>query len=310
MKLSPAQRMARLAAHPSFSELVEACPAEWQAVRSELEGVFSRRDPAELKAWIGKASLRQQANPHFLSGERDGRAYAEFVSQQERQRLTELALRQYAFSSATGVGQGKVRLNLWNGLIAQRLLFERDLIRKPVAMRRFKWTWPLITQKHYLMPLVEKRGIYCFYSRELIAGLAKAIGARSCVEIAAGDGTLSRFLRQQGVEITASDDFSWRKVVDYPDDVMQLDASAAIARYQPEVVLCSWPPAGNHFEKQLFRQRCVQSYIVIGSHSRFITGNWHDYQTQTLFELKERRDLSLQVLPPELRAGVWVFNRK
>jgi hypothetical protein len=310
MQLSPEQRMALLATNPSFTELVTACPAAWESVRSELEGIFARRDPAELKAIIEKVRLRPQHDARFLSGERDGRAYADYVTQQERQRLIELALRQYAFSTATGVGAGKVRFNLWNGLIMQRLLFERDLVRKPVSIRRFRWTWPLITQKHFLMPLVEKRGIYCFYSKELIAGLAQVIGNRTCLEIAAGDGTLSRFLRGQNVDITACDDFSWGKVVNYPADVQKLDANTAIARHKPEVVLCCWPPAGNHFEKQIFRQREVQTYIVIGSHSRFITGNWGDYEAQTLFDWQERRDLSHLVLPPELGAGVWVFQRK
>ena len=59
------------------------------------------------------------------------------------------------------------------------------------------------------MPLVEPRGIYCFYSGALVARLAALIGARSCVEIAAGDGTLSRFLRDAGVDVVATDDASW-----------------------------------------------------------------------------------------------------
>lgn len=307
---TPEQRLAALEQQPGLSELVEACPQLWQSVRSELEGVFARRDPAEIKALIIKSRAQQRPDARFLSGERQGRAYAEFVTQQERQRLIELALRQYAFSSATGVAQGRVRFNLWNGFIAQRLLFERDLVRKPVSMTAFKWVWPLITQKNFLMPLIEKRGIYCFYSQELVAGLASLIGQRMCVEVAAGDGTLSRFLRARHVDIQASDDFSWGKVVDYPAEVVRLDAMAAIQRFQPEVVLCSWPPAGNSFEKQIFRQRCVKTYIVIGSHSRFITGNWGDYETQTAFNREERRDLGQWVLPPELRAGVWVFERK
>ncbi len=308
--ISPEQRLLFLQQNPNFSQLCAACPAQWQAVREELEGVFARQDAAEIKALIRQSSTRIDYHAHFLSGERHGRAFAELVSQQERQRLIELALRQYAFSVATGVSQGKVRFNLWNGLIAQRLLFERDLVRKPVSMQRFKWTWPLISQKHLLMPLVAKRGIYCFYSQELIAGLAQLIGQQPCLEIAAGDGTLSRFLRQQNVDITACDDFSWRQVVDYPADVLQLDASAALKRFPSKVVVCCWPPAGNTFEKQIFRQREVQTYIVIGSRSRFITGNWDEYQAQSTFDWQERRDLSQSVLPPELGAGVWVFQRK
>jgi hypothetical protein len=75
-------------------------------------------------------------------------------------------------------------------------------------------------------------------------------------------------------------------------------------------VICSWPPAGNGFERQIFRQRCVQTYIVIGSHSRFITGNWADYEAQTAFDWAEVPALSRLIVPPELQAGLWVFTRK
>jgi hypothetical protein len=38
------------------------------------------------------------------------------------------------------------------------------------------------------------------------------IGERECLEIAAGDGTLARFLEAEGVRITATDDHSWRRM--------------------------------------------------------------------------------------------------
>ncbi|MBE9609242.1 SAM-dependent methyltransferase [Chitinilyticum piscinae] len=308
--LSGEQKLALLQSQPGLTALAEACPEDWLAVEDELAQVFSRRDPAELKALIERASHQQQAGERFLRGERDGRAFALFASQQVRLRLTELALRQYAFSAATGVTRGKVRFNLWNGLLAQKLFFERDLVRKPVSLRTFRLIWPLIGQKRLLMPLVEKRGIWCFYSRELIAGLAALIAGRRTLEIAAGDGTLSRFLTAAGTDVTASDDYSWQGAVNYPELVQKLDALAAVQRFQPQVMICCWPPSGNVFEKQLFRQRCVETYIVIGSRSRFITGNWREYEAQTAFVWGEVPELSRLVLPPELQAGVWVFERK
>jgi hypothetical protein len=73
----------------------------------------------------------------------------------------------------------------------------------------FKLLWPLVWQKRFLMPLVERRGIYCFYSNEFVLRLTRLIDGRTCHEIAAGDGTLSRFLTHCGVPVTASDDHSW-----------------------------------------------------------------------------------------------------
>jgi hypothetical protein len=307
---TPSQIWQWLQTQPSLSELAQAHPALWATVRSELAEVYARRDPAELKALLMQASRRMQPSAQFLSGERDGRAFELFVTEQVRQRMTEQALRQYAFSTATGVKSGKVRFNLWNGLLAQRLFFAHDLVRKPVSMTAFKLIWPLLWQKRRLMPLVEKRGIWCFYSQPLIAGLAELIGTRRALEVGAGDGTLSRFLHQAGANITPTDDYSWEKVVNYPAEVQRFDAIAAIQHFHPQVVICSWPPSNNRFERLIFRQRAVETYIVIGSHSRFLTGNWGDYEAQTLFDWQELPELSRLILPPELQAGVWVFNRK
>ncbi|MBV1775636.1 hypothetical protein KSF73_07885 [Burkholderiaceae bacterium DAT-1] len=295
---------------PSLTALCEAYPDDWALIRAELADVFARRDPAELKALVEKSNVRKVADPRFLSGERTGRAFDAFVTEQIRQRMRQLALRQYAFSSATGVYAGKARFGWINGLIAQKLLFRRALERKPVSLRWFRLIWPLLWQKRLLMPLVEKRGIWCFYSRELIAELATLIGTRSCHEIAAGDGTLTRFLKDAGINITASDDYSWKSVVSYPEFVSELDAPTALQRFKPEVVICSWPPSGNTFERKVFRSQHVQLYIVIGSESRFITGNWDEYLAQTAFEMEARPDLGKLVLPPELQAGVWIFRRK
>ncbi|MBV8659058.1 MAG: hypothetical protein JO142_14630 [Burkholderiales bacterium] len=303
-------RLTWLDSNPTLNALAEESPDDWSEVKAELAEIFARRDPAAVKALAERVSVRVGDDGRFLSGERSGHAFEAFVRQQLRARMTHLALRQYAFSSATGVAQGKVRFNLFNGLLAQRLLFERDLVRKPASDRAFRWLWPWLWQKRLLMPLVEKRGIYCFYSRNLVRGLAALIGDRPCVEIAAGDGTLSRFLADVGVQMTATDDHSWSAQVRYPESVKQMDAATALQRLQPKVVLCSWPPSGNAFERKVFRTQSVETYIVIGSRSRFITGNWAEYESQTTFEFTERTDLSSGVLPPELHGGVWVFERK
>ncbi|XZG69598.1 hypothetical protein ACTSKR_13210 [Chitinibacteraceae bacterium HSL-7] len=308
--LHPADDWALLQQEPVLSTLIERRPADWAQVSAELAGVMARRDPQELRALVESSRQRAVAGEAFLSGERDGKAFADFVARETRKRMTELAVRQYAFSMATGVTSGKVRFGWWSGLIAQRLLFERALVRRAVPMATFKRVWPLVTQKRLLMPLVEKRGIWCFFSRELIAGLAQLIGTRRAHEIAAGDGALSRLLAEQGVNISASDDQSWNKLVSYPEHVENAEAVEALRRHRPQVVLCCWPPAGNRFERQVFRQPSVQTYIVIGSSSRFITGNWGDYLAEQQFTLTERADLGALVLPPELKAGVWVFERR
>ena len=129
------------------------------------------------------------------------------------------------------------------------------------------------------------------------------------MEIAAGDGTLSRFLADAGVRVIATDDHSWSDVC-FPEAVIHQDAKAALKTREPQVVLCSWPPANNDFERAVFRTRSVELYIVIGSRHRFAAGNWAVYEEQTAFEFAEDPELSRLVLPPELEAAVYVFRRR
>jgi hypothetical protein len=159
------------------------------------------------------------------------------------------------------------------------------------------------------MTLVGPQGIYCFYSRELVSRLAELIGDRRCLEIAAGDGCLSRFLAERGVEIVATDDHSWSDRVRYPETVIRQDARTALRVHQPQVVICSWPPAGNPFEREVFRTRSVELYIVITSRHDWAAGNWNAYRHQRDFDFCDDPALSRLVLPPELDSAVLIFRR-
>jgi hypothetical protein len=227
-----------------------------------------------------------------------------------RSRMLLLALDRCYLAATTGKSSGRIRFNLVNGIIIQKLLFSHNLLRKPVSLRWFRFWWRLVGQKQLLMPLVQPKGIYCFYSRELIVELAALIGSRPCIEIAAGDGTLSRIFADMGIQITPTDDYSWKHVIEYPEVVVRLDAKQALDRYQPKVVVCSWPPPANHFEHAVFASKTVDLYIVIGSRYPFASGNWETYAGQTRFEMSRDFRLSSYVLPPEVESLVLLFRRK
>ena len=297
MRRRPDQVRAWLDQQPSLAELQDAYPAEWSVVQRELAEIVPRGDLEELKAYV-----RSIAAAPASAGSRAS------LARDIRRQMAAAAVKQLSLSAATGVHEGRVRFNLVNGWVAQRLLFESGLRRKPVSMPAFRLVWPLLWQRRFLMPLVGPKGIYCFYSRPLIRRLAALIGERRALEIAAGDGTLSRFLADAGVDVTATDDHTWRDV-DVPDSVIRQDAAEAVRTRRPQVVICSWPPAGNDFEREVFRTDSVELYVVIGSRHRFATGNWETYESQTEFELEEDEALSALVLPPELDAAVYVFRR-
>ena len=90
---------------------------------------------------------------------------------------------------------------------------------------------------------------------------------------------------------------------------LQQDARTALRIHQPEVVICSWPPAGNPFEQYVFTTASVQQYIVIGSGHEASTGNWAAYRQQSDFDLQHDGRLSRLVLPPEVDHAVYVFTR-
>jgi hypothetical protein len=225
-------------------------------------------------------------------------------------RMARLAAERTLLAAATGLAGGTVRLGRWSGTLIQALFFGRGLTRRPVPMRAFRFVWPLVTQRRLLMPLVQPRGIYCFYSLELVRALARLVGDRPALEIAAGDGTLARFLSAQGVAIRATDDQSWAHAVSYPADVERLDAAAALSRHAPRAVLCSFPPPGNAFERRVFTTPGVELYVVVTTRHRFAAGDWAAYEAQTAFAWAEEPALSALVLPPELDPAVLVFRRK
>jgi hypothetical protein len=299
----PEEVRAWLQTRPSLRELREAYPREWETVRHDLGQAVGHGDVEQLKAYVLALTSRPPAPPRGR-GAQEARLAAEI-----RRQMTIGALREASISAATGVASGRLRFNLVNGWVMQRLLFRHGFERKPVSRFWFRLLWPLLWQRRYLMPLVEPKGIYCFYSRDLVRALAARIADRSCLEIAAGDGTLSRFLADEGAQITATDDHSWAHAIDFPSAVVQQDARSALRTRTPQVVVCSWPPPGNAFEAEVFRTPSVELYLLIASRHEFAAGNFLAYAQQSEFTFAEDPELSRLVLPPELEAAVYVFER-
>ena len=294
-----------LGKNPSLDELQARFPLIWEPVAHNIADALSRQDYDALTAMTVAAS-----QPGSRKRPRSKQDYDALVQGEVRRRMTTAALAQARFSLATGVADGPVRFNWFNGTVLQRLLFAHDLERKPVSRFWFRLFWPLLSQRRFLMALVQPKGIYCFYSKQLISGLAELIGTSPCLEIAAGDGTLSRLLTEHGTKVTATDDYSWKDRVQFNDAVLRQEATTALRVHQPEVVICSWPPAANRFERAVFTTRSVQLYVVISTRHEFSSGDWATYRKQYGFDFEEVPALSRLVLPPELDPAVYVFRRK
>lgn len=307
---TPPDREAELAS-ATLEALRARHPAEWERVSeailaalstgsAEKVAALARASRAEADLW--RERLRKSGNnPAVLAT-----AFPVLV----RERMGKLALEKTALALAAREAGGTVRLGLWSGLLVQRLLFARGLVRKPVSLGAFRVVWPLVTDRRLVMPLVQTRGIYCFYSRPLVRRLAELCRGGPCLEIAAGDGTLSRFLAAEGLDVRATDDGSWSHVVEPPPSVERLEARQALRRHRPRTVICSWPPPGNPFERVVFETPSVERYLVVTSRHRFAAGDWQAYERQQAFDWAVDEELSALVLPPELDPAVLVFRRR
>ena len=291
-------------------ELTLQYPEYKEAVMKEFSELGENSGDEEVTGIIDKykASARLAINRIQTSGE-NSRTVDSFLPEIIKARIAVYILEQMSLSLQTHKSSGRIRFKLWDGFILQKILFEKDLQRKPASIFWFKFFWPLIIDKRILMPLVNKKGIYCFYSAKLLLELAQLIGQSDCLEIGAGDGTLTRFLTGFGVNCRATDDYSWENFIQYPAAVEKIDARQALQKYKPHTVICSWPPPGNPFEKQILGASSVNLYIMIGTKSAIYSGDQNLYDNQDKFTVTYSKKLSQLLLPPSDENAVYIFRR-
>jgi len=299
------------AARGALEELRRRHPDDWERVSEGLLAALSTGRAERVAAWLrGVAAEAGHWRARVGRSGRNPQVEAAAAPALRRERMARMAVEKTALAMAARESRGVVRLGIWSGLVAQRLLFAGGLRRKAVSMAAFRLLWPLVPDRRLLMPLVQPRGIYCFYSRELVRAIAARVGARPCLEVAAGDGTLARLLGEAGLAVRATDDGSWGQAIAYPPEVERLEAREALERHAPRAVICSWPPPGNAFECRIFAAPRVELYVVVGSRHRFAAGDWDAYERQRDFEWGIDEALSRLVLPPELDPAVIVFRRR
>ncbi|SOC06402.1 hypothetical protein SAMN05880501_104269 [Ureibacillus xyleni] len=291
--------------------LLSQFPEYKNEVFNEINLQIDKNDPNLIYVLIEKYTIAAKVSIDKItkSGFNEKTLNA-FMPNIIKARFALFLLEQLRLSALANKHTKKIRLNLWDGFILQKLLFKNDLVRKPASLYLFKFFWKFISNKQSLMPLVNEKGIYCFYSRELIKELSTLTEGKECLEIGAGDGTLTRFLNAENIHCTATDDYSWEHCITYPDFVEKADAKAALQKYNPEVVICSWPVPKNTYEKHVFKTNSVNLYIVIGTRNPAFTGDIDSYLNAANFTMEYSEKLSSLVLPPSNENAVYLFRRK
>ena len=114
--------------------------------------------------------------------------------------------------------------------------------------------WSYFEAQYDLMTCLKARkdccakGLWIVIDKKWTNKLAKYIKNRKCLEIMAGGGWLTKALLEHGVDIVATDDFSWtegksphcnmRPVT----EVEKLDAVEAVNKYRDrDILVVSWP---------------------------------------------------------------------
>lgn len=89
------------------------------------------------------------------------------------------------------------------------------------------------------------RGMYAFVCWQWVEPFATWIGKRKVLEVMAGAGWLARALTAKGIEVIATDDYSWadKRAWSMQTTVEKMDAVTAIEQYgsTSDILLISWP---------------------------------------------------------------------
>lgn len=88
---------------------------------------------------------------------------------------------------------------------------------------------------------------FTLYSKEDLDKIAKFLNDKKVLEVLSGCGFLAKELKIRGVNIIATDDFSWHDDgwIDWTkDNIICLDACEAIEKYKDwaDIIIMAWPP--------------------------------------------------------------------
>jgi methylase of polypeptide subunit release factors len=175
------------------------------------------------------------------------------------------------------------RMNFIEMLLMQQLSPEEneiiDNILKQVQQKNIPDSYPekMINNLNRLVSrdkLIKEMG-FVLVSNDWIKPLSDWIGKRNCLEIMSGTGALSYALQKQGINIIATDDYSWKVDESNNQDfywreklwteVENLDAIEAVKKYGQEtnIIIMSWPYMDNTAYKVLQTMREVNPFCMM-----------------------------------------------
>ena len=146
-----------------------------------------------------------------------------------------------------------------------------------------------IAEEMKVFQTLKEHGMFGMVTEEFADELAKYLEGKKVLEVMAGAGYLAHELHTRGVDIIATDDYSWgiRPYNDFP--IEALDAAEAVKKYSNvDYILVSWIPMGKpatSFIKAV-KEYCSDTPILhIGEGGGGCTGN--DYFFDNVIEIDD-----------------------
>lgn len=101
-------------------------------------------------------------------------------------------------------------------------------------------------QKEFVLrEAYNQAGMYAFVSKKWVVPFSRWIGERKVMEVIAGRGFLAKALREQGIEVHASDNFSWGvgNWTETVTEVEKMDAIEAVLKHgkDHDILIMGWP---------------------------------------------------------------------
>ncbi|UOE58048.1 hypothetical protein [Cytobacillus oceanisediminis] len=105
------------------------------------------------------------------------------------------------------------------------------------------------SKEYRLKEAYNMAGMYAFVSWRWVEPFAEWIGNRKVLEVMAGRGWLTYALRQKGIDIAATDNFSW-KAREWVETLTQVDEADAIEsidifKEEMDILIIAWPYMDN-----------------------------------------------------------------
>ena len=145
----------------------------------------------------------------------------------------------------------------------------------------------------------ERHGMYEVLTAEMIGALAAHVRARLpalrersaadgvggvvVLEVGAGTGALAHFLAREleaepQLAVVACDSRAQALPGARYPGVVEMSASAALAAFAPQLVLCSWMPMGRDLSAAFRQCAAVEEYVLLGEADDGACGhNWHTW---------------------------------